>query len=98
MNKESFIYILTNEYNTTLYVGVTSDLIKRVYEHKNKLTDGFSKTYNLNKLIYLEQFDDINTAIKREKHLKGKTRKYKNDLINSLNPKWNDLYNEILSS
>lgn len=94
--KNSYIYILTNEYNTVLYVGVTSDIIKRIYEHKNKSVDGFSKTYNLNKLVYYEIYEDITIAIEREKYLKGKVRKYKTDLINKFNPEWKDLYNDIL--
>lgn len=94
--KNSYIYILTNEYNTVLYVGVTSDIIKRIYEHKNKSVDGFSKTYNLNKLVYYEIYEDITIAIEREKYLKGKVRKYKTDLIDKFNPKWKDLYNDIL--
>lgn len=93
--KQGFVYILTNDYNTTLYIGVTSDLIKRVYEHKNKLVDGFTKRYNLKKLVYFEQFDDIKDAIQREKYLKGKTRKFKNDLITSMNPEWKDLYDGL---
>ena len=92
MNKQGFVYILTNKNNSTLYIGVTSAIVKRIYEHKNKVVEGFSKKYNLNKLVYFEQFDDMETAITREKYLKGKTRKYKNDLINSINPDWNDLY------
>ena len=96
MNKRSFIYILTNKTNTTLYIGVISDLIKRIYEHKNKLVDGFTKKYNLNKLVYFEQFDEIKEAIQREKYLKGKTRKYKDNLIDLLNPDWCDLYDSII--
>ena len=94
--KIGYIYILTNHTNTTLYIGVTSDLTKRIYEHKNKVVSGFSSKYNLNKLIYYECFDDITMAIEREKYLKGKTREYKNNLINTFNPDWNDLYNSIL--
>ena len=86
---------MTNEYNTTFYIGVTSDLIKRVYEHKNKLVEGFTKTYNLNKLVYFEQSDNITDSIEREKYLKGKKRSFKINLINSTNPKWNDLYQQI---
>ena len=94
--KTAYIYILTNEYNKVLYIGVTSNLIKRIYEHKNKFIDGFSKKYNLNKLVYYETIEDITTAIEREKYLKGKTRKYKLELINKKNPNWEDLYERII--
>ena len=90
-----YIYILTNTYNTTLYVGVTSDLLKRIYQHKHKVADGFTKKYNLSKLVYFEEFSSIEEAIKREKYLKGKTRSFKDSLINSLNPKWIDLYSDL---
>jgi putative endonuclease len=74
---------------------VTSDLVKRIWEHKNHAIDGFSKTYNLNKLVYYEVVDDIEAAINREKYLKGKTRSFKKDLIQNFNPKWEDLYDKI---
>ncbi len=95
-NKKGYIYILCNKQNGTLYVGVTSDLIKRVYEHKNKFVDGFSKKYNTDKLVYYEVFDDIISAIEREKYIKGKKREYKIDLIETFNPNWNDLYFDII--
>ena len=94
--KTAYIYILTNEYNKVLYIGVTSNLVKRIYEHKNKFIDGFSKKYNLKKLVYYETIENITTAIEREKYLKGKTRKYKLDLINKTNPNWEDLYERII--
>ncbi|EKE03908.1 MAG: hypothetical protein ACD_20C00129G0004 [uncultured bacterium] len=94
--KQGYVYIMTNEYNTTFYIGVTNDLIRRVYEHKNKLVDGFSKTYNLNKLVYFEQFDNIIDAIEREKKLKNWHRNWKLNLIKEFNPKNNDLYDTIL--
>lgn len=90
LNKNSYVYILTNYTNTTLYIGVTSDLIKRIYQHKSKAVEGFSNKYNLTKLVYYECFEDIEEAIKREKFLKGKKRSFKNELINSFNPEWND--------
>lgn len=93
---QSYVYIITNQYNTVLYTGVTSNLIKRIYEHKSKLVEGFSKKYNLDKLVYYEVIDNITTAIEREKFLKGKSRKYKIDLINKFNSNWNDLYNLII--
>lgn len=94
--KMSYIYILFNKRNGTLYTGVTSDLIKRVYEHKNKLVDGFTKTYSVDKLGYYECFDNITQAIAREKQIKGGSRKKKIELIESLNPDWEDLYDKII--
>ncbi len=96
MQKTYYVYIITNYTNTTLYIGVTSNLVKRIYEHKNKLTKGFSNRYNLTKLIYFEQTNDIEFAIVREKYLKGKKRDYKINLINSFNSNWVDLYETIL--
>ena len=92
----SYIYIMTNKSNTTLYIGVTSNLVKRVYEHKNTLVDGFTKRYNLKKLVYYEVYDDIGEAIKREKQLKSWKRDWKDKLINDVNLNWIDLYDEIL--
>ena len=77
MNKCGYTYIITNKSNTTLYIGVTSDLAKRIWQHKNKVVDGFSKRYNLNKLVYYENCETIEAAIVREKYLKGKTRQFK---------------------
>jgi len=91
MEKRGFIYILTNKNNTVLYIGVTSNLPKRVYEHKMELTEGFSKKYKCKKLVYYEVFDSIEAAIKREKYLKGKKRSFKIGLIEGLNPQWRDL-------
>ena len=85
-----------NKRNGTLYVGVTSDLIKRVYEHKNKFVEGFSKKYETDKLGYYEMTDSILSAIEREKFIKGKKRQYKLDLIETFNPEWNDLYDDII--
>ena len=96
MNKSGYVYIITNKYNTTLYIGVTSDLTKRIWEHKNHVVDSFSKRYDLNKLVYYEVIDDIESAIVREKFLKGKKREYKNNLIDKFNPKWEDLYETII--
>lgn len=86
-----YIYILTNKTNRVLYVGVTNNLPRRLYEHQNKLIDGFTKRYNLNKLVYFEEYSEIEMAIAREKQLKGWVRRKKNDLIESVNPSWNDL-------
>ena len=88
-----FVYILTNKYNTTLYVGVTSALYSRVAEHRDKIfPKSFSAKYNLTKLVYYEVFDSIEDAIAREKQLKAGSRKQKVTLINKYNPQWNDLF------
>ena len=95
-NTKAFVYMVSNQTNTTLYIGVTSNLIKRMYEHKNKLAQGFTQKYNCNKLVYFESLETIQEAIQREKYLKGKKRDFKESLIDSINPKRLDLYNEIL--
>ena len=88
-----YVYIMTNKSNTVLYVGVTNDLMRRVYEHKNKInSNSFTAKYNLNKLVYFESTSSIENAIEREKQLKAGSRKRKEDLISSINPEWNDLY------
>lgn len=89
--KNYFVYIITNKPKGTIYIGVTSDLVKRINEHKNKVIKGFSKKYNLAKLVYFESTNDVNVAIKREKQIKKWNRSWKIDLIESLNPKWDDL-------
>ena len=86
-----YLYILTNKKNGTLYIGVSNDLERRMFEHKNKLIDGFTKRYGLDKLIYFETFQYINDAIKREKNMKKWKRQWKIDLIIKDNPNWNDL-------
>ena len=86
-----YVYILTNWDDSVLYIGVTSNLTKRLYEHRNHLADGFTKKYNVHKLVYFEQTTDVNSAIAREKQLKGWTRKKKIDLISKTNPEWIDL-------
>lgn len=96
MNKKGYTYILFSKKNGTLYVGVTSDLIKRVWQHKQKFIDGFTKQYNVDKLGYYEIFDDIQQAIEREKSLKKFGRKKKLDIIEKYNPEWIDLYYEII--
>ncbi|MDY0117509.1 MAG: GIY-YIG nuclease family protein [Sulfurimonadaceae bacterium] len=93
---QSYVYIISNKSNDVLYIGVTSDLVKRIYEHKEKLIEGFSTKYNLNKLVYFEVFDDIKEAIKREKQLKNWQRKWKEELIIKMNPEFDDLYNSII--
>ncbi|MFP4498098.1 MAG: GIY-YIG nuclease family protein [Vulcanimicrobiota bacterium] len=96
MQKCSYVYIITNKKNTVVYTGVTSDLKKRIYEHKNKMIDGFSKRYNLTKLVYFGEFTTIEQAIIYEKKIKKMSRKRKNELINEMNPGWEDLYEGIL--
>jgi len=95
MNNQYYVYILTNQRNTVLYTGVTSDLEKRIYEHKSKLIAGFTKKYNVNKLVYYEIFEIIDEAIKREKQIKAATRKKKIKLIENTNPGWNDLAEKL---
>ena len=85
-----------NSRNGTLYTGVTNNLIRRIYEHKNKLVAGFTKKYNIDKLGYYEIYTDIIDAIKREKQIKGGSRKAKLKLIETMNPNWEDLYNQLI--
>ncbi len=94
--KKGYVYIVTNKTNKVLYIGVTSNLVKRIYEHKNSFVDSFTSKYNCKKLVYYEIFNNIQEAIKREKFLKGKKREYKLALINDFNPNWNDLYYNII--
>jgi len=94
--KQPCIYILAAGYRSTLYTGVTSDLIKRVYEHKNGLADGFTKKYEIKILVYYEQYQDMETAIKREKQIKKYKRSWKYNLIEKENPEWLDLYDKIV--
>jgi putative endonuclease len=97
MKKGGAIYILTNFKNTVLYTGVTSDLISRIYSHKNQeFENSFTSKYKVFKLVYFETFHSIEEAILREKQIKGGSRKKKEDLINSKNPEWIDLWEEIL--
>jgi putative endonuclease len=95
MSRQYFVYILTNKTNRVLYIGVTSNLERRIYEHKNKLVEGFSKKYNLQKLVYYEVTNDVNSAIKREKQLKNWHRQWKINLVNQFNPEWRDLSEEF---
>jgi len=92
--KDYYIYMLTNWSNKTLYIGVTNNIERRLFEHKNKLVSGFTKKYNLNKLVYYEHGNDVEGAIVREKQLKGWTRAKKNELVESVNPHWKDLSQE----
>jgi len=90
--KHYYIYILTNKNNNVLYTGVTNDLLRRMYEHRSKLIEGFTKKYNVNKLVYFEEFRDINEAIAAEKKIKGWLRNKKITLVDSKNPEWKDLF------
>jgi len=90
------VYIITNNPNGTLYIGVTNNLQRRVWEHKKKIVKGFSSKYDLNRLVYFEVYDHVKQAIKREKQIKNLVRRKKIILIIKMNPRWNDLYNLIL--
>jgi len=95
MEKNYFVYIMTNQHHTVLYTGVTSDLKRRVFEHKEMLAEGFTKRYNVTKLVYYEILNNPENAIKREKQIKGGSRKKKIDLIENKNKNWDDLYEKI---
>lgn len=93
--KNYFIYIITNNSNSVLYTGFTNNLKRRVFEHKEKVNESFTKRYNVNKLVYYEIFNDPLDGISREKQIKAGSRKKKLDLINNFNPEWKDLYDCI---
>jgi len=95
MDKTFYVYILASHRNGTLYIGVTSNLIQRVYQHKKKLIDGFTKKYSIDKLVYFEVHENSNSAIIREKQMKKWRREWKLKLIEKMNPTWKDLYEEI---
>jgi putative endonuclease len=92
---EYCVYLMTNAHDTVIYCGVTNNLARRVFEHKNGLGGIFTKKYNINKLVYYEVGDNVNAAIAREKQIKGGSRKKKIDLVNGVNPNWKDLFDEI---
>ncbi|MDP2110130.1 MAG: GIY-YIG nuclease family protein [Thiobacillus sp.] len=94
--KQPVVYILASKRNGTLYIGVTSDLVKRIWQHKNDLADGFTKQYSVHLLVYYELADEMSAAIAREKQIKGGSRARKIALIESMNPGWRDLYDDIL--
>jgi len=94
--RQYYVYLLASKRNGTLYLGVTSNLIKRVYEHKNNLVSGFTQKYKMYNLVYYETTDDINSAITREKQLKKWKRAWKIELIEKNNPGWRDLYSELI--
>ena len=93
--KQYYVYILTNKNNTVLYTDVTNDLKRRIYEHKAKLVEGFTKRYNVDKLVFYEISMDIEGAILREKQIKGGSRAKKITFVNGLNPEWKDLYDDL---
>ncbi len=92
-----YVYILASRIGGTLYIGVTNDLVRRVYEHRSKVTDGFTKDYDVWRLVYYEQFEDVEAAIRREKRLKKWNRAWKIELIEKTNPNWVDLWPSIAS-
>ena len=96
MSKQYYVYILSSKKNGTLYVGVTSDLVKRVWQHKQKIIEGFTKQYNIRMLVYYEIHQDINEAIRREKQIKKWNRQWKINLIEKGNSKWKDLYEGLI--
>jgi putative endonuclease len=96
MQHQYFVYILSSRRNGTLYVGVTNNLIKRVYEHKQDCVEGFTKKYQIHTLVHYEVYEDIREAILREKRLKEWKRKWKLELIETSNPDWKDLYSDLI--
>ena len=95
MHRQYFTYIMTNKYNNVLYTGVTRDLKRRVYEHKDGVVEGFTRRYTVKKLVYFEEYKEITDAIAREKQIKGGSRKKKIELINGFNKEWRDLSDEL---
>jgi putative endonuclease len=95
MRNTYYVYILTNRWHTVFYVGVTNDLIRRTHEHRTGLVEGFTKRYNICKLVYFEDTSDVNAALHREKLIKKWKREFKFDAIHRMNPEWNDLYEEM---
>lgn len=95
MKQHFYIYILSSLHNRVLYIGLTSDLQKRIWEHKNKIIKGFTQKYNVDRLVYYEVYDDAENAIKRERNMKEWKREWKIELIEKKNPEWKDLYDQI---
>jgi len=93
--KQYYVYMMANKYNTVLYTGVTNDLMRRVWEHKEGRGGGFTSRYNVTKLVYYEACGDVRTAIAREKQIKAGSRQKKEALVNEVNPEWRDLYDEL---
>ncbi|MBC8112610.1 MAG: GIY-YIG nuclease family protein [Verrucomicrobia bacterium] len=91
-NYNFYVYLLSNQSNSVLYIGMTNNLLRRVQEHKSKITDGFTKRYNVDKLVYFEHFSQVEEAIAREKQIKGWSRNKKELLMKEINPTWDDLF------
>ena len=96
MNRQPVVYILASKRNGTLYIGVTSNLVKRIWEHKNNMVEGFTKRYTVHRLVWYELHESMESALTREKRLKNWKRKWKLELIETRNPEWLDLYNMIV--
>ena len=96
MDRQSHVYIMTNATHSVLYTGVTSNLVQRVYQHKEGTHKGFTKRYRVTKLVYFDEFSDIRDAIAREKQIKAGSRRKKLELINGMNPEWRDLYDDLV--
>lgn len=96
MTRQYYVYLMTNQNHSTIYVGITNDLTRRVFEHKHKLIDGFTKKYNIDKLVWFEVTEDVTSAIAREKQIKGSSRAKKIELINRMNPNLDDLSERLL--
>ena len=96
MHRQYYVYIMTNKNNTVLYTGMTNDLIRRVYEHKKEMLVGFISKYKIHMLVYFEVYEDIYNANTREKRIKAWKRQWKIELIESTNPEWKDLYEDII--
>jgi putative endonuclease len=94
--KQYYVYILASKRNGTLYIGMTNNLVRRVFEHKNDLDEGFTKKYGVHRLVYFEDTSDVESAIQREKRLKKWNRKWKLELIEKENPNWDDLYDSLI--
>ena len=97
MTKQMYVYILATKKNGTLYIGVTNDLVRRVYQHRENLIDGFTKEYGVHRLVYFEIYDDPERAIQREKTMKRYVRQWKINLIEQDDPDWTDLYESIVT-
>jgi putative endonuclease len=96
LEKGGYVYIMTNHNNTVLYTGVTSDLVRRIFQHREKLVKGFTSRYNISKLVWYEKHSEITNAIAREKQIKAGSRARKVELVNAMNPEWNDLYSSLV--